>query len=106
MVIIKTEKYKRDLKKLEKKYKKEFENNEKIENHIKVCRNLEELKLNVMSRVYNFEKLKGNNDKYWSFNLCKNRGTIRLICTVNEEENVVNLEHISFDHYKSLKKCK
>ena len=104
MTILRTERYKRDLKKLEKKYTKEFETNGKIENHIKVCKDIEDLKINVISRMYNFEKLKGNNSKYWSFNLCKNRGTIRLMCTINEEKNIVNLEHISFDHYKSLRK--
>jgi hypothetical protein len=80
----------------------------KIINHIKVQDSYEDLKNNTMSKIYGFEELKGNLNGYCSFNLSKNGGVIRLICSLqmiddNKTIQVLKLNIISFDHYKDLK---
>ena len=47
-----------------------------------------------------WETLKG----YYSFNLCKKGGVIRLIFTIDEYNNIVNLIFISMNHYEDFKR--
>lgn len=57
--------------------------------------------------MYGYEALKGDLNGYYSFNLCKNRGKIRLIFTVNRKENEINLLYISTEIImKILKKLR
>lgn len=94
------------LKKEEKKigrYQNSQKELEKIIKHIKMCNNYKELKLNPLSRIYGFEELKHELSGYCSFRLEKS-GVIRLIVTVDEEENMVKIEYISMDHYNDFKR--
>lgn len=94
-------------KKEEKKLKKRAEVSEiydKIIEHIKQCDDMVDLRTHPISWMYNFEAMRGDLSGYYSFNLCKNGGSVRLIFTVNEEVNTVTLAYISVDHYKDFKK--
>ncbi len=91
----------------EKKIKRHYEQQiilKKILILIKQCQSYEELVNNGLLKIYGFERLKHELSEYYSFNLCKNKGTIRLICTIDEESNTVNLEFISLNHYDDFKK--
>lgn len=92
-----------------------FKNQEKkLKNHIKEqeilskiivllkeSKDLKELSANPICFLYNFEALKDDLFGFYSFNLSKNGGTIRLICSFNSDG--VNLEYISLNHYADFK---
>lgn len=102
MIIDYKEQYKKSEKNIKKNYD-ELETLDKIKNHMKMCNNFAELKNNPISRMYKYEALKYELNGYYSFNLCKNGGKIRLIFSVTEEENKVTLEYISTNHYSDFK---
>ena len=54
--------------------------------------------------MYGLERLKYKLHDFYSFNLNKNGGKIRLICSILDKENTAVLEYISSDHYKDFKK--
>lgn len=90
----------------EKNLKKRYEEQktlEMIKNHIKRSNNFQELRENPLSNMYGYEPLKYELNGYYSFNLCKNGGTIRLIISVNESLNQVCLEYVDPKHYKEFK---
>ena len=62
-----------------------------------------EFKKNPISLIYGFEALKYEFNGYYSCNLNKNGGTVRLIFTSNEDD-LITLEFVSTDHYKDFKK--
>lgn len=95
--------FKNEEKKL-KRYAKEKEVYNNVINHIKLCRNFDELQYSPISLMYGFEQLKYQCNEYYSFNLNKNKGVIRLIISKNEDVNVINLEFISMDHYNDFKR--
>lgn len=105
MKIVRHQKYKNQEKKLKKRYENR-EIYEKIINHIKQCDTINELENNCISKMYGYEALKDDLSGYHSFNLCKNRGRIRLIFTVNREQNEIKLIYISTEHYEDFKKVK
>ena len=86
------------------KYKKEQETYNKIIEHIKMCKNFDELQYNPISKMYGFEALKHECNGYYSFNLSKKGGVIRLIVSENEDSTVLNLDFISMDHYNDFKR--
>ena len=86
------------------RYKNEQATYNKIIEHIKMCRNFDELQYSPISKMYGFEPLKYQCSGYYSFNLSKKGGVIRLIVSENEDCTVLNLEFISMDHYKDFKK--
>lgn len=57
---------------------------------------------NPFSKIYGFEVLKHEMGGFISFNLNKNGGVIRLICSVDVENNKLKIEFISMDHYKDF----
>lgn len=72
-----------DFKNEEKKLKRHFNeknNYDKILMHIRSVQTYEELCVHPFSIMYGFERLKYFKDEYYSFNLGKNKGVIRLIC--------------------------
>ena len=97
------EHYKKSEKNIKKKYS-EQRTLEMIKTHIKQCNNFPELEKHPISIIYGFEPLKYELAGYYSFNLCKNGGTVRLIVSINESSNQVCLEYISTDHYADFKK--
>ncbi len=103
MKIIREDSFKNQEKKL-KKHIQEWENYQKILTHIKLCQSSEELLNSVVSKMYGIEKLKYQLNEYYSFNLCKNKGTIRLIFQMIREENEVYLVFISLEHYEDFKR--
>ena len=97
------EKFKGEEKKL-KKYFNERNNFAKIISHIKNVKNYEELCSHPFSIMYGFEKLKYFKDEYYSFNLGKNGGVIRLIFKVDKVNNAIILVYISMEHYSDFKR--
>ncbi len=95
-------KFEKEIKKIKKHYK-EQEKLDKIINHIKMCDTMEILENHSISKIYEFEPLKHELNGYYSFNLCKKGGVIRLIFTVDRVNNIVILEYISMDHYDDFK---
>lgn len=87
-----------------KKYKREQVILDKIIEHIKICKDFNELQYSPISRMYGFEPLKHQLGGYYSFNLSKNGGVIRLIVSENEDCTTLNLEFISMNHYEDFKK--
>ncbi len=90
----------------EKNIKRRFKEQDtlnKIKNHIKQSSNFIELKSNPISIMYGFEQLKYELNDYYSFNLCKNGGKIRLIFSIDISLNQVSLEYISVEHYADFK---
>lgn len=100
-----TKSYDKTLKKL-KNHHNELFNLEKIISIIKNSQSIIELKNNPLSKMYNLEQLKYELNKFHSFNLSKNGGTIRLIIRLVVDLNEVELLYISFDHYKDFSEDK
>lgn len=95
--------YDKGYKELKKKHRTEQLNNLKdINDLIKNSLDFNELKNNPLAYMYDFEPLKYNNSGYYSFNLSKHGGVIRLI--VKPQDNCVNMDlvDISSDHYKDF----
>ena len=102
MNIIYTKSYDNSVKKL-KKHRKETANLEDIKDKITNHNTFIELKNNpIMTTIYEFEALKHNNSGFWSFNLEKNGGVIRLIVMPTENENEIIFVYISYDHYNDF----
>lgn len=76
---------------------------EKIINHIKQTGCVEALEKSPISKMYGFEALKYDMSGYYSFNLNKNRGKIRLIFLIDREKNIVEFVFISLEHYEDFK---
>lgn len=100
---IEREEFKKQEKKLKKYHDEMFKLN-KIILHIKQSSTYEDLYQNPMSKIYGFEALKDDMCGYYSFNLCKKGGTIRLIVSIDKENKIVRLEYISTDHYSDFKR--
>jgi hypothetical protein len=96
------DKYKNSEKNIKKRYS-EKETLEKIKTLIKQCESFDELKENPISVVYGYEALNHELNGYYGFNLYKNGGTIRLIFSINIEENIVILEYVFEKHYMDFK---
>lgn len=100
-------KYKEKILKTKRKLKRYFnEKNhyDRILEHIKMVKSYDELCNHPFSIMYGFERLKYFKDEYYSFNLGKNKGVIRLIFKIDRENNVVILKFISMDHYNDFKR--
>ena len=95
--------FKNEEKKL-KKYFNEKNNYEKILIHIRMVNNYRELCMHPFSIMYGFEKLKYFDDEYYSFNLGKKGGVIRLIFKIDKVNNAVILKFISMSHYDDFKR--
>jgi Txe/YoeB family toxin of Txe-Axe toxin-antitoxin module len=93
---------KSELKKL-KRYPMEQKVLDRVLKHIKICENFKALDTNPISRMYSFERLKYGLSQYYSFRLEKS-GVIRLIVSIDEENNIVSIEYISVDHYDDFKR--
>lgn len=87
-----------------KRYKKERETYDKIINLIKMSRTFDELQSSPISKMYGFEALKHECSGFYSFNLSKKGGVIRLIVSEGKEKTILNLEYISMDHYNDFKR--
>lgn len=102
MNIIYTKSYDNTVKKL-KRHKKEYDNLEDIKKKITNHDTFKELEMNpIMTTIYNFKALKHNNSGFWSFNLEKNGGVIRLIAMPSDKEDEIIFVCISYDHYKDF----
>lgn len=87
-----------------KKYPCEQEIYEKIIRHIKQVKSYDELERHVISKLYGFEALKYELSGYYSFNLNKNSGKIRLIVSIDKENGIVEFVYISLEHYEDFKR--
>ena len=97
-----TKNFDKSAKKL-KRYRKELANlkdiTEKITNH----NTFQELQNNpIMTTIYKFKQLKHQNRGFWSLNLEKNGGVIRLIVMPSEDEKTIIFVYVSYDHYKDF----
>ncbi len=99
MKINRSANYKNEEKKL-RKFHKEFETYNKIINMLKRSNDLND----ELFKLYGFERLKHELSDYYSFNLNKNGGKIRLIVTFSND--IVNLEYISTKHYTDFKRVR
>ena len=102
MNIIYTKSYDNTVKKL-KRRKKECDNLEDIKSKITNHNTFKEIEMNpIMTTIYDFEALKYQNSGFWSFNLEKHGGVIRLIVMPSEKEDEIIFVYISYDHYKDF----
>lgn len=102
MKIIYTKSYDSQLKKL-KKHKIEYENLKRIIDAIESTNIFKDLSKTPVAILYKFERLKHQNNGFYSFNLCKNGGKIRLIVKPNENNEVeIYIVFISFEHYEDF----
>ena len=95
-----------NLNKEKKKLKKYYIETRQLENillHLRNCKSYKELYCHPLSKMYGFEELKHEMTGYISFNLCKNGGVIRLICSFDKNNNIMKIEFISKKHYKDFK---
>ena len=100
MKIIYTKSFDKTFKKL-KKHHKELGNFNKIIYYLDSVSSFGDLKNDsYIKTLYNFERLKYNNSNYYSFNLSKHSGVIRLI--VEEVANDIAFVYISVNHYKDV----
>lgn len=99
-----TKSYDNCLKKL-KKYPDVKDNILSIISFVKNVEFTSELMNNPIARMYGFERLKYQNNEFYSFNPNK-KGVIRLILTIDIDNNIIYLVYISFDHYKDFSKDK
>ncbi len=103
MKIIRNNDFDKQLKKLN-KYPKEHNNFNKIINHIKLCNSYIDLLYNPLSHMYGFSQKKHELSNYYSFNLEKNGGVIRLLLEIDVDNNIVYLIYISTHHYVDFKR--
>ena len=102
-------------------YTKSFDNSVKnLKNHREELANLEditekntnhntfkELQNNpIMTTIYKFGPLRHQNSGFWSFNLEKNGGVIRLIVMPSTDEREIIFVYVSYDHYKDFTPAK
>lgn len=99
--VLYTKSYDRSLKKLS-KYPKGKQVLLDILEFIRNSENVKSLKNNGLAKMYGFEQLKHNLNRFHSFNLSKNRGVIRLIVYLDNEKEYVEILYISYDHYKDF----
>lgn len=95
------DKYKNSFKGIKNKHK-EKEMLELIINHIKLCSDFQCLSTHPVSLMYGFEPLKYELNGYYSFNLNKNSGVVRLIVSTDNNE-ILRLEFVSVNHYDDFK---
>lgn len=99
MNIIYTKSYDSGFKKL-KKHTKELENLKKIIHIVENADNFNILINLPIAKMYGFERLKHKLNEFYSFNLNKNGGTIRLIVKPNGDNSIeLYFAFISFTHY-------
>ena len=97
-----TKSYDSQLKKL-KKHRIELDNLSRILEIIDNADDFNSLCKIPSLSIYNFERLKYDLNEFYSFNLNKNSGTIRLIVKPNNlNELELYLVFISLDHYKDF----
>ena len=102
MNIIHTKSFDNSYKKLN-KHKKEYENFKKIIDMIEFSSSFKELENLPQVRMYGFERLRHDKNEYYSFNLAKTGGTIRLIVKPKDDNNIeLILVIISYDHYEDF----
>ena len=102
MTIKYTKGFNRTVKKL-KRYAEEQKNlkdiTEKITNHD----TFQELQNNpIMKTIYDFHQLKHQKSGFWSLNLEKHGGVIRLIVMPADNENEIIFVYVSYDHYNDF----
>lgn len=95
------DKYKNSYKGIKNKHK-EKDTLELIINHIKLCKDFQCLSTHSVSLMYGFEPLKYELNGYYSFNLNKNSGVVRLIVSTDSNE-ILRLEFVSVNHYDDFK---
>ena len=59
-----------------------------------------------MTTIYGFKALRYQNSGFWSFNLAKNGGVIRLIVMPSTDENEIVFVYVSYNHYKDFTPAK
>ena len=59
-----------------------------------------------MTTIYKFGPLRHQNSGFWSFNLAKNGGVIRLIVMPSTVENEIVFVYVSYDHYNDFTPAK
>ena len=100
---IKFAKIEKDLKKLKKYYKNEYDNYTFLLEQLFVMNNFNDFLNSYISRRFKYEKLKSDLSGFDSFNLCLNRGEIRLIGIILDQYTIEFI-FISFDHYEDFKR--
>lgn len=103
LLIVYTANWKKQLKKIDRK-KKEEEIYNKIVNRFELISKHEEVLEDFILKMYKFESLKYDMSGYYSINLNKNGGTIRLIIKIDKYNNKIIMEYITVDHYKDFKR--
>ena len=99
MNIIHTKNFDSAFKKLQ-KHRVEYNNLLKILDIIENTNTFNELLILPQVKMYGFERMKYDKRDFYSFNLCKNGGVIRLIVKPKENNNIeIYLVTISFNHY-------
>ena len=102
MNIIHTKSIDNTLKKL-KSHHKEYNNLFKILDIIENAKDFNVLINLPQCKIFNFERLKYDKNEYYSFNLSKNRGVIRLIVKpLNTNSVEIYLIMISYNHYEDF----
>ena len=102
MIIKHTKSFDRTFKKL-KKHNNEYNNCCKIIEIIENTRTFDDLCNLPQVKMYGFERLKHNLNDYYSFNLCKRGGVIRLIVKPVDNCSIeLFLITISYNHYEDF----
>lgn len=102
MIIKYSKNYDKSIKKL-KRHIHELNNLSNIIKIIERVENFDMLKKLPMVQMYKFEQLKYQNNDFYSFNLSKHGGTIRLIVKPDKENIVIiYLADISYKHYEDF----
>ena len=101
MKLIFTKSYENSIKKI-KKYTKEYNNLLDILDILESAESFDILIKLPILQLYNFERLKYQFNEFYSFNLSRNGGLIRLIIKPKHNKVEVYIVYISFDHYKDF----
>ena len=85
-----------------KKHHKEKNILNDIKEHIEAVDTFKALINNPLAKMYGFEPLKHEKSGYYSFNLSKNGGVIRLIVQPSVDDTALIFAFISYDHYRDF----
>ena len=96
--------YKNSIKKIKNNYEAK-DKIEKIISYLEVINSFEEIKNDVVLKMYGYEELREDLSGYYRFGIDKNSKTGKLRLLFSKiDNNAIQLEYISTEHYRDFKR--
>lgn len=104
VIIKETTGYKNSIKKIKSNYDAKSKL-EKIISYIEALNNLDEIKNDIILKMYGYEELRSDLSGYYRFGIDKNSNTGKLRLIFSKIDNhTIQLEYVSDEHYQDFKR--